>query len=168
MMNVSDIYNKEIEVNIGVLFESNIKAKISFTSRYSDRRSAKKNLVFVNGEKSPQDVPETSPLYNVELVPGPRGDELIDKVWDRYNRKEVKIMKTYLNRLASVIKDKAQAEETFKKLDFWIENSGYKKAQFNPYAGCSMCKCSPGFVLRTNSDIKNTAMHVAFMEVNNE
>lgn len=161
-MNVSDLYSKEIEVDVGVLFESNIKAKISFTSRYGDRRNTKRNLVFINGEMSPEDLPETSPLYNVELVCGPRGDELIDKVWDRYNRKEVKIMKAYLNKLACVIKNKAQTDETFKALNYWIENSGYEKAQYNAYAGCSMCKCSPGFVLRANSDIKNIAMHLAF------
>ena len=157
-MSYEDLYKQETEVDM-TLFGQPLKAKVSFTPRYKDRRNAQANLVFVAGEKSPHQMDIDSKFYQAELAPGPRDkDELIDKLWDKYNKKEVKIMKYYLKNLRDTIKNNPQ----YSVLSSWMEESGMDKPVFNVYAGCSMCRCSPGFVIRSPKDIKNVAIHVNF------
>jgi hypothetical protein len=69
-------------------------------------------------------------------IPSPpfcsRGDDpLMDKVWDGYNAMEVACMK-------------AGALEAAKLLEMPLAE---KQVKFSRNAGCSMCPCSPGFVV---------------------
>lgn len=169
MMNDSfdSLYKEDINVDCGWLFGSKLDITVSFRERFKERYGAKANFVFIAGEKSPCELPQESPLYHAPLQQGPRNqDALIDKLWDQYNRREVKIMKAYLKHLAETIESKAsingenKVEDVYTKLSEWIRNSGYDKAQFNVYAGCSTCKCSPGFRLGKANSIKNVAMFI--------
>ncbi|NBW57070.1 hypothetical protein EBR43_04665 [bacterium] len=152
-----------------------IQANISFSPRYSDRYSTKNNFLFVSGERSPHELDTSCKYFHNELKPGPKGkDEIVDKEWRVYNRKEVKIMNTYLLILSSEIEYKAKTVDSEASWDFpgfymvlseWLNKSGFYNRIFSPYAGCSMCKCSPGFKLKNvHPSIRNVAMYVKFEE----
>ena len=173
------LYNKDFTFDIYdtnnflKLSNGNIKANISFSPRYSDRYNTKNNFLFVSGERSPHELDASCKYYHSELTPGAKGKDLeMDKEWRIYNRKEVKIMNTYLLILSSEIEYKAKTVGSEVSWDFpgfysvlskWLNNSGFYNRTFSPYAGCSMCKCSPGFKLKNiHPSIRNVAMYVEF------
>jgi hypothetical protein len=176
------LYNKDFMFDV---FDTNnflrlpngrVQANLSFRPRYSERRSTKNNFLFISGERSPHELDSSVKYYHQELKPGPKGqDEAIDKEWRIYNRKEVKIMNTYLLILGSEIECRAlnnDSESTwdfpgfYKVLSEWLNHSGFYNRTFSPYTGCSMCKCSPGFKFKNiHPSIKNVAMYIDFKEI---
>lgn len=153
-----------------------IQANVSFSPRYSDRYTTKNNFLFVSGERSPHELDSSCKYFHNELQPGPKGEDVDkDREWRIYNRKEVKIMNTYLLILSSEIEYKAKTIDSEASWDFpgfymvlseWLNKSGFYNRTFSPYAGCSMCKCSPGFKLKNvHPSIRNVAMYVAFHEI---
>ena len=96
-----------------------LQANLSFRPRYSDRSSTKNNYLFISGERSPHELDSSAKYYHQELNPCPRGkDEAIDKEWRIYNRKEVKIMNTYLLILGSEIECRALNTDSESSWDF--------------------------------------------------
>jgi len=153
-----------------------LQANVSFRSRYSDRRSTKNNFLFVSGTRDPHELDTSHNYYHIKLAPGPQGKDLeLDKEWKIYNRKEVKIMNMYLNILSSEIEYRAKTVDSettwdmpgfYMTLSEWLNKSGFYNRTFSPYAGCSMCKCSPGFRIKNiHPSIKNVAMYVDFKEI---
>ena len=153
-----------------------LQANVSFRPRYSERRSTKNNILFVSGERSPHELDPSHSYYHSELAPGPQGKDLeLDKEWKIYNRKEVKIMNMYLNVLSSEIEYRAKTVDSettwdmpgfYITLSEWLNKSGFYNRTFSPYAGCSMCKCSPGFKLKNiHPSIRNVAVYVEFKEI---
>lgn len=168
-----DVYDT---ANLIRLPKGKLQVNLSLRSRYSDRRSTKNNFLFISGERSPHELDTAHKYYHIELAPGPQGKDLdLDKEWKTYNRKEVKIMNMYLNILSSEIEYRAKTVDSettwdmpgfYMTLSEWLNKSGFYKKTFSPYAGCSMCKCSPGFKLKNiHPSIKNVSMHVDFKEI---
>lgn len=135
---------------------TNYQAEIKINSRYGDRLNAKSNKIFLDGVISPHEVSKFNKRYYMEqLKPGPRGlNADYDKSWDRYNRREVKLNKLFLNTLRD------HADEIMRD---YMTQAGWDKMVWNNYAGCSTCKCSPGFNMRGDK-VKNTAFYVTFSE----
>lgn len=179
-ISLSKLYNKDFVLDV---FDTNnflrlpkghLKANLAFREGYSERRSTKGNYLFISGERSPHELDPSCKHYHRELKPGPQGKDLdLDKEWRTYNRKEVKIMNTYLLILGSEIECRALNNDKeswdfpdfYKILSQWLNRSGYYERTFSPYAGCNMCKCSPGFRLKgIDPAIRNVSMHVEFKE----
>jgi len=168
-----DVYDT---ANLIELPKGKLQAKVSLRSRYSERRSTKNNYRFVTGTRDPHELDSSHNYYHTKLAPGPQGIDLeLDKEWKIYNRKEVKIQNMYLNILSSEIEYRAKTVDSpttwdmpgfYMTLSEWLSKSGFYSRTFSPYAGCSMCKCSPGFKLKkVNPSISNIAMYVDFKEI---
>lgn len=148
-----DLNKCKIHIDCGQFENQCVTAEISFTPRYSDRYGVKSNLLFIAGEKSPHEYELSHRLHAEQLDPGPSGkDELIDRLWNLYNRKEVRSMKHYANHVFNT--GPAELKE-------FVQLAGYSKKVFSAYAGCSMCKCSPGFRMPGSEQVKNVAIHLS-------
>ena len=176
LLNKDFTFDVHDTANLIRLPKGRLQANVSFRSRYSDRRSTKNNFLFVSGERSPHQLDSSHSYWHPELKPGPKGKDLeVDKEWRIYNRKEVKIMNMYLNILSSEIEYRAKTVDSettwdvpgfYMTLSEWLNKSGFYNRTFSPYAGCSMCKCSPGFRLKNiHPSIRNVSMHVEFKEI---
>lgn len=155
------IYGKDHDLSLGQVVDKNVHVTVKILPKFGDRANARKNVLFITGEPSPHELPMNHKYHMLEQMPGPCGkDELIDKLWKQYNRKEVLIMKLFLNKMAEAVEQLAkQGQEQYMTMHSWIQHSGFYNKQFNAYAGCNTCRCSPGFVMR-GSNITNCAMHV--------
>jgi hypothetical protein len=133
----------------------NWTATVNFRSQYSDRYSAKKNILFRGGVPSPKELETSHPWYMEDPKPSVKGvDKENDKLWRRFNRMELKLDEAYLNAFFNAA--------SFEIQSFLIE-AGWYSRKFSMYAGCSMCKCSPGYNLKSaNGFIKNVAIDVTF------
>jgi hypothetical protein len=133
----------------------NWTATVNFRARYSDRYSAKKNILFRGGVPSPKELEANHPWYMEDPKPSVKGvDKENDKLWRKFNRMELKLDEAYLNAFFNVA--------SFEIQSFLIE-AGWYGRKFSMYAGCSMCKCSPGYNLKgANGIIKNIAIDVTF------
>jgi len=128
---------------------------VNFRDRYSDRASAKKNIIFRGGVPSPHELDVNHAWYMAEPKPSVKGVDLEnDKLWRKFNRTELKIDEAFLSAFFNAA--------SFEIQSFLIE-AGWYARKFSMYAGCSMCKCSPGYNLKSaNGFIKNVAIDVTF------
>ena len=133
----------------------NWTATVSFRGRYGDRANAKKNIIFRDGVPSPKELDASHPCYMEEPMPSVKGvNKENDKLWRKYNKLELKLDDTFLCAFFNVA--------SFEIQSFLIE-AGWYGRKFNMYAGCSMCRCSPGYNLKSaNGFIQNTAIDVTF------
>jgi len=133
------------------------EAKVFFSPGYSGRYGAKRNLIFVDGIPSPNDLSAYEPLYMAEPTPGPKGvNAEEDRVWRKFNRRELKLFNLFLGQFFNHATDEIQT---------FLIQAGWYNRKFDHYAGCSMCKCSRGFVMKDESgEIKNIAVYVDFKE----
>lgn len=130
-------------------------ATVSFRGHYGDRANAKKNIIFRDGVPAPHELDVNHPWYMEEPKPSVKGvDKDNDKLWRKFNRLELKLDEAFLNSFFNAA--------SFEIQSFLIE-AGWYGRKFSMYAGCSMCKCSPGYNLKSASGcIKNTAIDVNF------
>ena len=133
----------------------NWTATVSFRGRYGDRANAKKNIIFRSGVPSPKELDASHPYYMEEPRPSVKGVDLDnDKLWRKFNRKELKLDEAFLSAFFNAA--------SFEIQSFLIE-AGWYSRKFSMRAGCSMCPCSPGYNLKSaNGFIKNTAIDVVF------
>jgi hypothetical protein len=133
----------------------NWTATVTFRDRYSERSSAKKNIIFRDGVPSPKEL-ETNHAWYMEMpehsVKGK--DKENDRLWRKYNKLELKLDEAFLAGFFNVA--------SFEIQSFLIE-AGWYSRKFSMYAGCSTCRCSPGYNLKSaNGFIKNVAIDVVF------
>ena len=133
----------------------NWTATVSFRGRYGDRANAKKNVLFRNGVPNPHELETNHAWYMEEPKPSVKGVDLAnDKLWRKFNRMELKLDEMFLNAFFNAA--------SFEIQSFLIE-AGWYGRKFSMYAGCSMCKCSPGYNMKSaGGNIKNTAIDVTF------
>jgi len=132
----------------------NWTATVSFRGQYGDRANAKKNILFRSGVPSPHELETSHSWYMEEPKPSVKGaDKENDKLWRKFNRVELKLDEMFLNAFFNVA--------SFEIQSFLIE-AGWYERKFSMYAGCSMCKCSPGYNMKSAGSIKNTAIDVVF------
>ena len=133
------------------------EASVYFRPGYSDRFGVKRNLIFVDGVPSPNDLALYEFLYMAEPMPGPKGvDAEEDKIWKKFNRREIKLFNLFLDQFFNQATDEIQT---------FLTQAGWYNRRFDHYAGCSMCKCSRGFVMKDEmNEIKNVAVYVGFRE----
>jgi len=112
------------------LFGEDYRVTIAKERRVRER--SMKGRFYVWGEPKPEKV-----FDDIECVPpyGSRGEnEANDKAWDVYNKREVKV-----------------SRET---VEVALRAAGIAmpaKMTYSRKAGCSMCPCSPGFVIKDDS-----------------
>ena len=130
-------------------------ATVNFRARYSERYSAKKNILFRGGVPSPDELKPDHCWYMQKPEHSIKGaDKVNDKLWRKYNRTELKLDETFLHAFFNVA--------SFEIQSFLIE-AGWYGMKFSMRAGCSMCPCSPGYNLKSaNACITNTAIDVTF------
>jgi hypothetical protein len=133
----------------------NWTASVSFRRGYGDRANAKKNIIFRDGVPSPKEL-NASLLYHMEEpMPSVKGvNKENDKLWRKFNKIELKLDEAFLSAFFNAA--------SFEIQSFLIE-AGWYGRKFSMYAGCSMCRCSPGYNLKSaNGFIKNVAIDVVF------
>jgi hypothetical protein len=130
-------------------------ATVNFRARYSERYTAKKNILFRCGMPAPDELKPDHRWYMAKPEHSVKGADIVnDKLWRKFNRTELKIDETFLHAFFNVA--------SFEIQSFLIE-AGWYNMKFSMYAGCSMCRCSPGYNLKSaNGFIKNTAIDVVF------
>jgi hypothetical protein len=133
----------------------NWTATVTFRDRYSERSSAKKNIVFRDGVPSPKELEPNHAWYMEMPEHSVKGkDKENDKLWRKYNKLELKLDEAFLAGFFNVA--------SFEIQSFLIE-AGWYSRKFSMYAGCSTCRCSPGYNLKSaNGFIKNVAIDVVF------
>jgi len=137
----------------------NWTATVSFRARYGDRANAKKNIIFRDGVPSPKELDASHPYYMEEPMPSVKGvNKKNDKLWRKFNKMELKLDEAFLGAFFNAA--------SFEIQSFLIE-AGWYGRKFSMYAGCSMCRCSPGYNLKSaNGFIKNVAIDVTFKKKN--
>lgn len=133
----------------------NWTATVTFRDRYGDRANAKKNIIFRDGVPSPRELEANHPWYMEIPEHSVKGqDKENDKLWRKYNKLELKLDDTFLCAFFDVA--------SFEIQSFLIE-AGWYGRKFSMYAGCSTCRCSPGYNLKSaNGFIRNVAIDVVF------
>jgi len=153
---------KEYTFDIVDVLDKSYTVKLHVNRRYSERYGAKGNIFFINGTLSPHELSPFHKLYHEELDAGPKGiDPEQDKKWKKYNRLEVKIFNIYINRFMDYLRGMGYP---YQDLYYYILDAGLDNRKFNVYAGCSMCKCSPGFKMK-GVHVKNNAFSLSFEEI---
>jgi hypothetical protein len=139
---VTDAYTRVTEESVQVFehngceYEAEISIRTIDTSKHIHyslhKETLRKGRMYVGIDNN-----IVSELLGEEPAYSVRGeDEVSDKAWDSYNRSFVKLMKSF-------------ATES-------LAAGGVElpKVSFSRKAGCSMCPCSPGFILdETNLEI---------------
>lgn len=133
----------------------NWTATVTFRDRYSERSSAKKNIIFRDGVPSPKELEANHSWYMEMPEHSVKGkDKENDKLWRKYNKLELKLDEAFLSAFFNVA--------SFEIQSFLIE-AGWYSRKFSMFAGCSTCRCSPGYNLKSaNGFIKNVAIDVVF------
>lgn len=142
--------------------DKSYNVKLTVNRRNSERYGAKGNVFYIDGTPSPHELSPYHKFYHEELRAGPRGVDLEqDKKWKKYNRLEVKIFDMFINRFMDYLNGMNHHQ-----LYHYILDAGLDYRKWNMHAGCSMCKCSPGFKMKSVSGgVTNHSFSLSFTEI---
>jgi len=157
-----DGYYKEYTFDVVDVLDKSYKVNLHINRRNSERYGAKGNVFYVSGTLSPHELSPYHKFYHEELKPGPQGVDLeLDKKWKKYNRNEVKIYNMYIDRFMDYLSGMGYQ---YHDLEYYILRAGLNDRKWNMHAGCSMCKCSPGFKMK-GTYVYNNAFSLSFEEI---
>jgi len=155
-------YYKDYTFEVVDVLDKSYNVKLTVNRRNSERYGAKGNVFYIDGTPSPHELCTMHKFYHEELDAGPQGlDPEQDKKWKKYNRLEVKIFNMYINRFMDYLRGMGYP---YQHLYYYILDAGIDNRKWNLHAGCSMCKCSPGFKMKGNH-ITNHSFSLTFTEI---
>lgn len=155
-------YHKDYTFDVVDVLDKSYTVKLHINCRNSERYGAKGNVFYIDGTPRPHELSSLHKFYHEELEPGPRGVDIDqDKKWKKYNRSEVKIFNMFINRFMDYLNSMGSP---YQQLYYYILDAGLDNRKWNMHAGCSMCKCSPGFKMK-GIHIKNNAFSLSFTEI---
>lgn len=157
-----DGYYKEFTFDVIDVMDKSYNVKLLISCRNSERFGAKGNVFYIDGTPSPHELSPYHKFYHKELKAGPMWIDLeLDKKWKKYNRNEVKIFNMFIDRFMDYL---SKMGYQYRDLEYYILCAGLNNRKWNMHAGCSMCKCSPGFKMKGNH-ITNHSFSLTFTEI---
>jgi hypothetical protein len=155
-------YYKDYTFEAVDVLDKSYNVKLSINRRNSERYGARGNVFYIDGTPSPHQLSTFHKFYHEKLDTGPRGiNPEQDKKWKKYNRNEVKIFNMYINRFMDYL---GGVGYPYQQLYYYILDAGIDNRKWNLNAGCSMCKCSPGFKMKGNHII-NHSFSLTFTDI---
>jgi len=123
----------------------------------------KKNYLFVSGEPSKE---EKNKVIKKEVEVSPGGANLSNLTYNNIveNKKdESNTINLFLDSLDWYLISNKEVNKDCDDIITFLQNAGYEEREFDVYAGCSVCPCTPGFILNSENElITNTAIYINF------
>jgi len=164
-INFVKLLDKNYKFNIGSVYDSkNVDVEIKFFKNYKSLQ-CNNNYLFVSGEPL-QD--EKIKNVKVEVALSPGGANISQENYEKIvesKKDDSNFINIFLDSFDWYLVVNRNVDKQCEEIIEILEQAGYEEREFDIYAGCSLCPCSPGFKLPSSKQLKNVAIFINFKSI---